>query len=217
MPRQARLKVENASGTYHAWNAVACRKGEYPLSVPYVRQKFFQLLKFYLSIYCCKLAAHSCMGNHWHLVLHFDQPHPLSRDMLTARARKLYPEDRSIATWPQKRWKRFEQRLFEISKFMANFEQAFSTWYDRKGHFWAGRYKSNILEGPQALLDAVTYVELNGVRAGLVPRPEEYVGGSLFLREARQDGWLMPLEEVLPDPQLRGEALYERFLTEKLA
>jgi putative transposase len=49
---------------------------------------------------------------------------------------------------------------------------------------WAGRYKSSILADPQAFLDAVTYVELNGVRAGLVARPEEYVGGSLFLREA---------------------------------
>ena len=74
---------------------------------------------------------------------------------------------------------------------MGNLEQAFSTWYNRlhsrKGHLWAARYKSNILGGPQAFLDAVTYVELNGVRAGLVTRPEEYQGCSLYLREQRSN------------------------------
>ena len=215
MPRQARLKILDAEGCYHAWNAAACRSGEYPLAVPYVRHRFMALLKFYLGIYFCKLAAHSVMGNHFHLVLRFDAPRPLSQDQLTARARKLYPGDESIETWPQKRWKAFEKRLFDISKFMGNLEQAFSTWYNRlhsrKGTFWAARYKSSILGGPQAFLDAVTYVELNGVRAGLVARPEEYQGGSLYLREAGEDAWLMPLSEILPDEKLSGEALHARF------
>jgi len=131
MPRQARLKVENAPGTYHAWNAAACRKGEYPLAVPFVRQKFFQLLKFYLTIYCGRLAAHACMGNHFHLISCFDEPRPLPPEELMTRARKLYPEDAAIATWLEKRWKRFQKRLFDIASFMANFEQAFSTWYNR--------------------------------------------------------------------------------------
>jgi len=215
MPRQARLKIQDAPADYHVWNAAACRKGEYPLTVPYVREQFFRLLKFYLGIYYCQLAAHQLMGNHFHLVLHFDAPRPLSTDELFSRAKRLYPGDNSLETWPDKRWKALEKRLFDISKFMANFEQAFSTWYNRlhhrKGHFWAGRYKSNILGGPQALLDAVTYVELNAVRAGLEARPEEYVGGSLFLREAGEDGWLMPLKEILPDTKLTGEALHARF------
>ena len=37
------------------------------------------------------------------------------------------------------------------------------------------------------------YVELNAVRASLVARPEEWKGCSLYLREAGQDNWLMPL------------------------
>jgi len=214
MPRQARIKIHDAPAAYHAWNAAACRKGEYPLAAPYVREQFFRLLKFYLSIYYCKLAAHQLMGNHFHLVLCFDAPRLLSQNELMSRAKLLYPYDKSIETWPDKRWEALEKRLFDISKFMGNFEQAFSTWYNRihsrKGHFWAGRYKSSILGGPQSLLDAVTYVELNAVRAGLVARPEDYVGGSLFLREAGEDGWLMPLKELLPDAQLTGEALHAR-------
>ena len=122
MPRQARLKIQDAPANYHAWNAAACRKGEYPLAVPYVREQFFRLLKFYLSIYYCQLAAHQLMGNHFfHLVLHFDAPRPLSRSELRRRARLLYPYDESLETWPDKRWNALEQRLFDISKFIYCF------------------------------------------------------------------------------------------------
>jgi len=51
MPRQPRLKIEDTEGSYHAWNAIACKRGEYPLAAPYVRHKFLALLKFYLGIY----------------------------------------------------------------------------------------------------------------------------------------------------------------------
>jgi hypothetical protein len=67
-----------------------------------------------------------------------------------------------------------------------------------------------VLGGPQAVLDAVLYVELNGVRAGLAECPEAYRGGSLYLREADRDTWLMPLREILHEAGTKKE-LYARF------
>jgi hypothetical protein len=55
------------------------------------------------------------------------------------------------------------------------------------------------------------YVELNAVRAGLVTHPEDYEGGSLYLREAGKDGWLMPLSEILYDQKGSQDELHARF------
>jgi putative transposase len=46
-----------------------------------------------------------------------------------------------------------------------------------KGHLWQGRYFSSPLDGAY-FLNAVRYVELNPVRAGLVPIAEEYAWSS---------------------------------------
>jgi putative transposase len=216
MPRLPRIKTEGIDGWYHLWNAAAGEKRAFPLQDPVVRQKFIGLVKFYAGIYFCRVASFSVMGSHFHLVMRFDQPKPLSRGQLKERAYALYPKDRKwVDAWADARWERLEVRLFDVSEFMRNIEEAFARWYNRlrnrKGHFWAGRFKSNVLAGPQAVLDAVLYVELNGVRAGLSECPEDYPGGSLYLREAIRDGWLMPLREFLHDEHGTKAELHARF------
>jgi hypothetical protein len=46
-------------------------------------------------------------------------------------------------------------------------------------------------------MDCLLYIELNAVRAGIVKRPEEYEGGSLYYREIKKDGWMMPLSKIV--------------------
>ena len=156
------------------------------------------------------------MGNHWHGVPRFDKPRSLSAEELMERALALYPGSKKIlATWPKKKWKRLQKRLFDISELMRNIQGAFSRWYNRtfhrKGHFWGERFKSAILGGPEAVLEAVMYVELNAVRAGLVECPEDYAGGSLYLREAGRDDWLIPLSEIMYDENGAKDAVHSRF------
>ena len=55
-------------------------------------------------------------------------------------------------------------------------------------------------EDARAVLDCLLYVELNPVRGGLVERPEEWRGSSVYLRDIRKDEWLVPLEELLCRP-----------------
>jgi len=62
--------------------------------------------------------------------------------------------------------------------------------------FWADRFKSVLLEDEKAAFDCLLYVELNPVRAGVVKRPEEYDGSSIYYREMRDDKWMMPLTEI---------------------
>ena len=77
-----------------------------------------------------------------------------------------------LECWPEARWKRLQEHLFDVSEFVRKVQGAFATWYNRtfnrKGHLWGDRFKSTLLGGPEAVLDAALYVELNAVRAGLV-------------------------------------------------
>jgi hypothetical protein len=106
------------------------------------------------------------MGNHYHNIIRFDQPRALSKDELMERALALYPKSKKvIECWPEKKWKRLQERLFDVSEFMRKVQGSLATWYnrtfDRKGHFWGDRFKSVLLGGPEAVLNAALYVELN--------------------------------------------------------
>ena len=79
---------------------------------------------------------------------------------------------------------------------------------NRKGRFWAERFKSTLLLTPESVLDCQLYVELNPVRAGLVEHPEDYRWSSLYLREAKKDGHLVPLSEILGE---RRKGIYETY------
>ena len=67
--------------------------------------------------------------------------------------------------------------------------------------FGSDRFKNPELLGSEAVQDAILYVELNAVRAGLVKRPEQWKWGSARWRLTGKDQDLIPLEELFPsDP-----------------
>jgi len=162
------------------------------------------IIEHFSRIYFCRVAAFSVMGNHYHLVVKFEAPQPVSREELEARARRMYPGKRfelRVGGWTNEEWEHYRRRLFDLSEYMRNIQAAFARWYnrvhDRRGRFWADRFKSVCLGDLRAVLDCMLYVELNSVRAGLVERPEEWRGSSVYLREVGKDSWLMPLGELL--------------------
>ncbi len=214
MARTARHKSPDAA-FYHITNRVVGSSDWLPFEDPQARQKLLDMILFYVNAYRCRLAAFQIMGNHFHLVVHFEKLRPLSRQELRESAYKLYgreAEDKTAA-WADAEWKKFNERLFDLSKLMANVGGFYAQWFNRtfgrRGHLWGDRFKSSELLGLEAVQDAVLYVELNAVRAGIVNRPEQWKWGSALRRLTGQDQDLIPLEELFPaDP---GSDVYRSY------
>ena len=203
MARVARLKPEGTTTWYHLCARVVGCRGEYPLAEARESRQLIDTIRHFCGIYFCSPGAFCVMGNHYHLVVRLDEPRVVSRKELERRARMMYPSKASqarLAVWSDAQWDHFRERLFDVSELMRNVQAAFARWYnrshERRGRFWADRFKSTVLGDLGAVLDCMLYIELNPVRAGLVERPEAWKAGSLFLREIGEDGWLLPLEEV---------------------
>lgn len=215
MPRIGRLKFPQKDAWYHLYSRVAAYKGDYPLLDAVPMRRLIETIRHYSAIYFCEVAAFCVMGNHYHLVVKFDRSCPADQEELRARARLMYPGKASRARldlWTEPDWEHYRQRLFDVSEYMRNIQSAFARWYNRsyqrRGRFWADRFKSVYLADLRAVLDCMLYVELNPVRAGLVERPEEWQGSSLIQRELGTDNWLAPLKTFLDQPD------GERTLTE---
>jgi hypothetical protein len=203
MARLPRLK-EMSGGWYHLHARVAAYEGEYPLQRGGCQQQLIWLLKHFSAAYCCAVGGFCVMGNHWHTVLRFMGRKKLSREELYRRARLLYGGrwgEELLAGWGDAEWERFNERIYDVSELMRNVQAAFARWYNRtfgrKGRFWGERFGSTLLKGVAAILKSLLYVELNAVRAGLAENPGRYEGGSLYLREIGEGGWLLPLGELL--------------------
>ncbi|MFC1590778.1 transposase, partial [Candidatus Omnitrophota bacterium] len=46
--------------------------------------------------------------------------------------------------------------------------------YGGMGHFWQDRFKSYVIQKDRYLINCITYIEYNPVRAKIVQRPEDY-------------------------------------------
>ncbi len=100
-----------------------------------------------------------------------------------------------------------------LSKFMKQLNLAYFHYYrrlyDYTGHFWQGRFKSNIIEMDSYLLQCGKYIELNPVRAGVVGHPAKYQFSSYnFYAGGRSDSLITPSPVYLglaDSPELRQE------------
>jgi putative transposase len=61
---------------------------------------------------------------------------------------------------------------------------------ERRGAFWEGRYRSNLVQTSEYLMRCYRYIELNPVRAGIVARPRDYPWSSY---KANAEGEFSPL------------------------
>jgi putative transposase len=213
MARMARFKVNDDPSWYHVHSRTSGIRGDYPLQNPLCQRKMVGLIKHFSKVYVCQVAAFCLMGNHYHLVINFNDERELSHDELMKRAQILYPNSiNTLNNWKEEEWLHFRKRLFDLSEFMRNLQAAFARWYnktfERRGRFWADRFKSIYLEDLKAVLDCMLYIELNPVRANLVQRPETWKSNSIYLRTRNIDQWLIPLASIL-DQTNKTEALKE--------
>ena len=204
MARLARLKDSTRRSWYHVCARIAGYRGDFPLAGKMARRHLVELIQRHAAIYFCSVAGFCVMGNHYHLVIRFDAEREVEPAELRRRARLRFGDREDLEGWSEERWERFRRRLFDISAFMQEVQSAFARWYnrthERRGRFWADRFRSTLLEDDRAVVDCLLYVELNPVRAGLVERPEAWDASSARLRVAGLDGWLLPLPDLLGTP-----------------
>ncbi|MDD7983555.1 transposase [Lentisphaera marina] len=181
--RLARLKP--VSGTYyHVMNRIAGEKNFYPFDHK-EKQMFIDLMNKYLKLYKIELLSYCIMSNHFHLVLY--SPGRISTEEIKNRWQDFYGHSKGHYH-PEPLWEspktieQWGQRLSDVSDFMKVLQQSFTAWYNRthnrRGHFWADRFKSVILGGGNSLLRCIKYVELNPLRADILDENNNYIYSS---------------------------------------
>jgi REP element-mobilizing transposase RayT len=208
MARPNRIKATDREAWHHVYARAAEFVGKYPFEREGAWRKLTSFVRHYTEAYFCQVSAYTWMGNHSHMVVHFEAPREVEREELFRRALLLHPGKKKLFDrWQDEAWEHFRCRLFDVSELMRNIQGEFGKWFnwrfERRGHFWSERFQSSLLADEDAVLDCMLYAELNPVRAGLTERPEEWEHGSAYCRHLGLDDWLMPLQEVFPrkDPE----------------
>ena len=167
------------------------------------KEHFRKLLMRQLKFSGLKAVAWCCMGNHFHLLLEVpDKETALEgwKDADFIKRLKVLQEEgytwailKDVEMW-EKNGNReaiaevaaaVRERLFDLSQFMKELKQKFTTWFNwkhhRKGTLWEERFRSVLLEGPEiselanhAVKVVSAYIDLNPVRAGIVEDPKDY-------------------------------------------
>lgn len=133
------------------------------------------------EIFACGIYAYTVMSNHYHLVVHMSPAtsNAWCAEDVTRRWVKLYPSgkretdqlkfdailasDTLIAL--------YRRRLTDLSWLMKSISEPIARRANAEdkvnGRFWQGRFKCQLLRDERALLAAMTYVDLNPIRADI--------------------------------------------------
>ena len=101
-----------------------------------------------------------------------------------------------------------------ISDFMCHLSGSMARYYNRRknltGSFWEGRYRSTLIQDGNHLRRCMFYIDLNMVRAGVVPHPRKWQwSGYHELMGNRQRYCVLNIERLLIK---LGSADYKHFL-----
>ncbi len=143
------------------------------------------------SVFTIDVCAYAVMSNHYHVVLHVDRERAreLSPREFARRWLRLFSWPPGVQCWLKdgvlsaaeqrqvEQWLELAQRrLSDISWFMRCLNEPIARMANAEdrctGRFWEGRFKSQALLDDAALLQCMTYVDLNPIRAGLAKTPE---------------------------------------------
>jgi len=159
------------------------------------KEVFCGMLRKQAAFAGVQVLAYCVMGNHFHLLLRVPVVEALSDEELLSRYQAYYGNDAvPLSTYSVEELRsilaeggrdaeaareRILARMGDLPAFMRELKQRFSIWFnhhhDTKGTIWAARYKSVIVEDePESLTRVAAYIDLNPIRAEIVPGPEDY-------------------------------------------
>ncbi len=118
----------------------------------------------------------------------------------------------------------YRSKWEDLSEFVRDIKQGFSRFYNkrhnRRGFFWAERFKSVIVDNGDTLINCLAYIDLNPVRAGIVEKSEEYRWSSIgcHVQRNNEDNFLsldFGLQEFGVKDSSERLKYYRKFLYEK--
>jgi len=185
--RMARIKISGRGAVYHCMSRVV---GGQRLLGPLEKEKLREMLWQQAAFSGVEIITYCLMSNHIHLLVRIGAENRASDAQLVDRALKFYG-NKSLyvqtlrkaleeqGALPEDLREGLRERMGDVSAFMKELKQRFSKWYNRQqnryGTLWAERFKSVLVEDqPSAVQAVAAYVDLNGVRGGLVKDPKEY-------------------------------------------
>ncbi len=186
---QARRQLVNPTqaGTFHCINRCVrrswlCGEDEYTRQSfehrkPWVEKRILELG----DIFACGIYSYAVMSNHLHLVVHMSPQtsNAWTPDEVATRWVKLYPANTSELC-AQKAAAilenpalvaEYRSRLTNLSWLMKSLSEPIARQANAEdkvtGRFWEGRFKCQALLSEKSILAAMTYVDLNPVRANI--------------------------------------------------
>ncbi|MDH3349636.1 MAG: transposase [Desulfobulbaceae bacterium] len=207
MPRIARMLVKGEPAVYHVMTRTAL--DGYVLG-DVEKDHLFKLIQKLSSIYFTELLGYCIMGNHFHLLVRMNQEENYSDEEIIHRFQLYYGEGLKID--PTKgQLPALRAKWENLSEYIKEIKQQFSRFYNkrhnRRGFFWAERFKSIIVDNGETLINCLAYIDLNPVRAGLVERPEDYRWCSLgYHLQTNNKNDLLSLDFGLREFGMKGAA-----------
>ena len=168
----------------------------------YSHRKAWVLERLHLhsQVFAIDICAYAVMSNHYHLVLYVDRARSKAWSLreVVARWTTLYSAPPLVTRWErgeagqaeceqaEKIIERWRSRLSDISWYMKSLNEHLARRANAEdgcsGRFWEGRFRSQALLDEAGLLTAMTYVDLNPIRAGIAATPEGSEFTSIYQR-----------------------------------
>jgi len=141
------------------------------------REKLKAIIQFYCRVYYVELIRFTVLGNHYHTVVKCMKPTcdaaDVRRRFELAQARLKHPQK-----WDDSKLEHYHQRFGDISKLAWEINYHSAALHNKEngtsGHLWGSRFKSQIIEDGDNLLEVMAYVDLNAVAANMVEDPADY-------------------------------------------
>ncbi len=181
MARIQRLVVNDEKADYHVVSRAAI--GGLPLGDA-EKSYFIDLIKDLHARYFVDVFGFCVMSTHFHILLEVTPAKDIPNKMIKKRFKAYYGDSRK---WSNKDAPGYLAKWTSLPEYMKELRQRFTRFYNkrhnRRGTFWADKFKSLLLEKGRPLLCCLAYIDLNPVRAGVVDKPESYRWNSIGFRK----------------------------------
>jgi hypothetical protein len=207
LPR-SRYVNDEVEGVYHCFSRCVRRAflcGFDPLTgrdFSHRKSWIVERLQYLAAIFAIEVCAYAIMENHYHAILRTrpDLVASWSDRQVAIRWLTLFPKHQPRPPAPlspteqqiaalldrPERIAELRKRLSSLSWFMGRLNEFIARKANKeddvKGRFWDGRFKCQTLLDEAAIAAGMVYVDLNLIRAGLAPTPEQSNFTSIQLR-----------------------------------